>query len=331
MRKTLKYQLIILLVLLAKNSMSQNFTEPIIVNSNNYGPKLILNDPNTANKVPIEFRTNNIIKWELGLRPISNGNDMALWNNYNGTYFPIMWFKHENRFVGIGTDNPIAKLQIESSGSIYVGNPTLLIRDLTSRGTMFLESVTDNPTDFVFKNNGIGRVWLSSRGSNENYDFRLYTNPNNASYPEINALVIKQNGNIGIGTNPLYKLDVKGTIRSCEVIVNTENGCDFVFKSNYKLMDLKKLENFVKTNEHLPEIPSEKEMIENGVNMKEFQMKLLQKIEELTLYTIEQNKKLEQQNQEIIELKKQSKAIEELKQIVKLQSKKIEKIEAASK
>ena len=54
-------------------------------------------------------------------------------------------------------------------------------------------------------------------------------------------------------------------------------------------------------------------------------MKLLQKIEELTLYTIEQNKKIEQQNQEIIDLKKQSKAIDELKQIVKRQSKKIKK------
>jgi hypothetical protein len=72
-------------------------------------------------------------------------------------------------------------------------------------------------------------------------------------------------------------------------------------------MDLNKLEEFVKTNQHLPEIAPEKEMVENGVNMKELQMKLLQKIEELTLYTIEQNKKIE--------------ALE----------KKVEKIEVASK
>jgi len=64
----------------------------------------------------------------------------------------------------------------------------------------------------------------------------------------------------------------------------------------------------------LPEVASEKEMVENGVNMKELQMKLLQKIEELTLYTIEQNKKLEQQNQEM-----------------QLMKEKIAKVEAASK
>ena len=79
-------------------------------------------------------------------------------------------------------------------------------------------------------------------------------------------------------------------------------------------MDLKKLEEFVKTNQHLPEIAPEKEMVENGVNMKELQMKLLQKIEELTIYTIEQNKKNEQQNAKI-------KTLEE----------KIEKLESASR
>ena len=57
-------------------------------------------------------------------------------------------------------------------------------------------------------------------------------------------------------------------------------------------MDLRELEQFVQTNHHLPEIPSEKEMHENGVNMMELQMKLLQKIEELTLYTIQQEEKI---------------------------------------
>ena len=68
-------------------------------------------------------------------------------------------------------------------------------------------------------------------------------------------------------------------------------------------MDLKQLEEFVKANQHLPEIASEKEMVENGVDMKEMQMKLLQKIEELTLYTIEQNKKIEALENEVKDLK----------------------------
>lgn len=107
-------------------------------------------------------------------------------------------------------------------------------------------------------------------------------------------LTILPSGNIGIGTvNPSCKLDVCGTIRANEVNVDLSGGCDFVFKKNYKLMDLKELEIFVQTNQHLPEIAPEKDMVENGVNMKELQMKLLQKMEEMTLYVIEQNKKIE--------------------------------------
>jgi hypothetical protein len=134
---------------------------------------------------------------------------------------------------------------------------------------------------------------------------------------DVSRFFIRTDGNIGIGTSePGFKLDVCGTIRAKEVKVDLTGNCvpDFVFKTDYKLMDLKTLESFVTTNLHLPEIASEKEMVENGVNMKEMQMKLLLKIEELTLYTIDQNKKLEAQNKKI-------QALEE----------KIEKIESTSK
>ncbi|MNL04033.1 hypothetical protein D3C87_1245910 [compost metagenome] len=131
-------------------------------------------------------------------------------------------------------------------------------------------------------------------------------------------MVINQEGSVGIGTvSPVYKLDVCGTIRAKEIRVDMLGGCDFVFNDDYKLMDLNKLEEFVTRNKHLPQIASEKEMIANGLEMKEFQMKLLQKIEELTLYTIEQNKKLEKQN------KKSEKQEQELK-ILKVKIKKME-------
>ncbi len=120
-------------------------------------------------------------------------------------------------------------------------------------------------------------------------------------------------GYVGIGTStPAYKLDVCGTIRANEVKVDLQGTCvpDFVFKKDYKLMSLNELEKFVTTKQHLPEIASENEMIENGLNMKEFQMKLLQKMEEMTLYIIEQNKKLEKQNQEFERLKTKIKKLE---------------------
>jgi len=111
------------------------------------------------------------------------------------------------------------------------------------------------------------------------------------------------NGNFGIGTlTPKAKLDVRGNIIADQVEIKVNTGADFVFDSNYKLQSLPELENFVKTNKHLPDIPSEKEMQNNGINLNEMQIKLLQKIEELTLYMIELNKKNEEQEKLIKDL-----------------------------
>ena len=94
-------------------------------------------------------------------------------------------------------------------------------------------------------------------------------------------------GGFGIGTStPQYKLDVRGTIRAHEIIVNT-SGADFVFADNYKLRPLQEVKSYVQENRHLPEIPSAKEMQEDGMNVNDMVVKLLQKVEELTLYNIQ--------------------------------------------
>jgi len=101
-------------------------------------------------------------------------------------------------------------------------------------------------------------------------------------------------GYIGVGTLfPQSELDVRGKIIANEVEIKVlpKGGADFVFKPEYNLRPLLEVEAFVKENQHLPDIPSEKEMIENGLNINDMQIKLLQKVEELTLYVIEQEKK----------------------------------------
>ncbi|MFX8657140.1 hypothetical protein ABTM30_19840, partial [Acinetobacter baumannii] len=65
---------------------------------------------------------------------------------------------------------------------------------------------------------------------------------------------------------------------------------DFVFKPNYKLASLSELETYIKEHQHLPEVPTENEIKENGVDIGDTQILLLKKVEELTLYLIEQNK-----------------------------------------
>ena len=108
---------------------------------------------------------------------------------------------------------------------------------------------------------------------------------------------IQSDGNIGIGTiSPSYKLDVAGTLRAREIIVNT-TGADFVFADDYQLRPLSEVETFIKVNKHLPEIKSAQEMQENGVSMNELQIQLLQKIEELTLYILQQEKRIRELEQ----------------------------------
>ena len=128
---------------------------------------------------------------------------------------------------------------------------------------------------------------------------------NPPSYASSDRLYIK--GRVGILTStPQYELDVIGTIRASEIKVDL-NGADFVFEKGYKLMSLSELEIFIKDKKHLPEVGSAKEMKEDGTDLGSLNSRLLQKVEEMTLYMIEQNKKLEQQNKKIMALEKKMK------------------------
>ncbi len=113
------------------------------------------------------------------------------------------------------------------------------------------------------------------------------------------------NNNVLIGkttqANSTYKLDVAGKVRADEITVNT-SGADFVFENGYNLRPLTEVESFVKANKHLPDVTPAAEMQNNGVSVGEMNAKLLQKVEELTLYSIElekRNAKLEQEMKEL--------------------------------
>jgi len=275
-------------------------------------------------------------------------------NNYNGDVVvqnsgdglaTVRWkFKPDGSFVVPGNIN--LNGQIFSKAPVGVASSIWNIGNNASvqGSTVYLDQNDDTfypiitASSFIngkgfwnFPAFGFTRPTFSSQNNNYNGDvviqnsgdglsavrWKFKPNGDFIAVGNINAQGANFNGNVLIGkasqVNTTYKLDVNGTIRANEIQVNLD-GADFVFENDYKLMSIKELEKFVKEQKHLPEIAPAKEMVQDGTNLGNLNSKLLQKIEELTLYTIEQNK-----------------AIEEFKQALKLQNEEIEKLKAALK
>lgn len=182
--------------------------------------------------------------------------------------------------VGIGTTNPQNKLDVKGTaviGSTYGGTNTAPANGLLVEGNVGVGTTTpQNKMDVK------GAMVIGS----------TYGGTNAA--PASGLLV---EGNVGIGTTSLgtAKLAVEGKINTREIIV-TATGTpfpDYVFSDDYKVMPLNELEQSIKQNKHLPNIPSASEIKEQGMNLGDMQVKLLQKIEELTLYMIDLKKENE--------------------------------------
>jgi hypothetical protein len=114
-------------------------------------------------------------------------------------------------------------------------------------------------------------------------------------------------GDLRIGTTTAatgYALSVNGKVACEEVLVqDIASWPDYVFKSDYKLRSLENLEESIKENGHLPGLPSASEIEANGLNLGNMQKQVVEKVEELTLYTIEQGKMLKELKKELETLK----------------------------
>ncbi len=169
--------------------------------------------------------------------------------------------------------------------------------------------MTFNNTDdawqyFQFKRNGLRNAWMGLGAGNT---FNIYK--------ERGGHIIFGGANVGIGiSNPKAKLSVNGTIRTKEIKVLTDiQAPDYVFEEDYKLRTLKETKVYISANKHLPEIPSAKEIEENGLDLGEMNLKLLKKIEELTLYQLQLLERLEAIEASNIELTKEIEHLKSLK------------------
>ncbi len=226
--------------------------------------------------------------------------------------------------VGIGTSTPGAKLSVNANRAVFGGTSILGAYGASAYG-MELQATGTSGNVFFGLVGGIsgsnGQITYLITAPQFGYTGISSTKLGTASYLPFTISVgggermrILTNGNVLIAktsqTNSNYKLDVNGVngfVRANEVVVNT-TGADFVFEENYPLMSLKDLEQHIKTKKHLPGIPTEKEMKENdGVSLGEMQSKLLQKIEELTLYIIELNDENHSLKERLVRLETQFK------------------------
>ena len=154
--------------------------------------------------------------------------------------------------------------------------------------------------DAVLRGNTAGSFVICNENGGK-IKFETTADPTNGTtqyFTSKTQMLIDKNGNIGIGTgdstlNPSEKLAVNGLIHTKEVKVDLLNWPDFVFKADYNLPSLDMVENQIKTEGHLINIPSAKDVEANGVLLGEMNKKLLQKVEELTLYLIQLNKDVE--------------------------------------
>lgn len=190
--------------------------------------------------------------------------------------------------IGIGVAAPQEKLHVNgnilTTQKFYVGSLYRTIGDML---------MTDNQSHVM--------AFRNTSGTGNPLGGFDFGDIGNASWMRIVA------GNVGIGTtSPTQKLAVNGTILAKRVKVSTaaSDWPDYVFDSSYLLQPLPQVELFIQAQKHLPGIPSAADVEKEGIDVAQTQAAMLKKIEELTLYVIEQNKKLETQNQKMQEQEK---------------------------
>jgi hypothetical protein len=229
-----------------------------------YGAIQIARPVNQGSKFHVSFIRSGQMVYGMGFLNNSNvfgiqpGSDNS---SSNGIFMGI------DGKVGIGTISPEAKLHVAGNVKFF-GN-------------------YDGTNNVQFSTSGTGNTWELYP---QTTGFGVF-NRNNSSWP----IFIANNDNVGIGTNNPqgYKLAVAGSVIAESVKVKLQGTWpDFVFAKDYILPTILETKKHIKEKGHLPGIPSAAEVEKNGIELGDMNKKLLQKIEELTLYVINQEDRI---------------------------------------
>lgn len=252
--------------------------------------------------------------------------------NISGAYNAFNGFQagYSNQFGSnnVFTGNQAGYRSYYGSGNVYIGNQSGY--NITNYGVenVFIGNQSGKNIDSSAYNTFVGsyagynakgtyNVFLGSMaGYSETGSNRLYIDNSNTTTPLIYGKF--DTDQVGINTTNIpvgYAFAVKGKLITEEVNVALQGSTiwpDYVFNNHYNLPSLKDVEKYIIEKGHLQNIPSAKDVAENGLLLGDMNAKLLQKIEELTLYTIQQKKELEQQKEKNTRLESRLQKIEEL-------------------
>jgi len=227
-----------------------------------------------------------------------NSNRSITFQTTNGSTYPnVLVIKNDK--VGIGSTLPGARLTVGANFGTTIDGTSSgkgLIGSNVRLNGILPEVIQTHPS---FGAIGLNFLWGGSLAISGKAG-SVTSGDTLSEYVRVTS-----SGRVGIGTsNPAYELAVNGTIRCKQLIVDT-GWADFVFDDNFRLPQLDNVEKFIKEHKHLPGIPTEAEVKEKGVSVGNISSKLLQKIEELTLYVIDINKENKSLKAQLSDMKAQ--------------------------
>ncbi|NML22167.1 hypothetical protein HHL16_14890 [Pseudoflavitalea sp. G-6-1-2] len=269
------------------------------INTINPATQLHVNGNATVNNILYGDTTHaNLLLSKTGGSKLSWGTDASLSQVMCGG--PVtLWTAGVERFrvnpngaIGVGTSSP---------GAMFHVKGTIKFETLTENTTPARVIVSDVNGNLAWRDaagiGGSANSWtldgatvgaIKNFGTTDNFDLPFITN-------NTEKMRIKADGSVTIGTAaPRGMLAVNGDVYAKKVKITATGWADYVFADDYKLPSLKEVEAFIRKNKHLPEVPTAAEIEKNGADVGETQVTLLKKVEEMTLYIIEQQKQIEQ-------------------------------------
>ena len=247
----------------------------------------------SASGLVVDYQSGNVKVMNQVLMPYPEANQ-SNWTHLSLTfeYFPDRALKYAVTGYIDGVKHSTVDVNFNWSTALYFGakgSYRAPFEGSMDEVKLFNKVLTDSQIQSLYTSDDTGS------GSGGNGDGNSGTPNDGGSGTSTCESIHCADGKVGIGTTtPDMMLTVKGKIHAEEMKIDLNIPApDYVFKSDYNLRSIEEVEAFIEENSHLPEIPSAKEFAENGVMQAEMDMHLLKKIEELTLYTIEQQKEID--------------------------------------